>query len=115
MKKFSSRVGHKILMVILSLTMWVSTCAFAVTTPIMLRVNGMYCNLCMGASVKQLRAISGVGSVKLWLKNGIIVVVPSGDVNVSAVKNVIQKSSYPLVGAWSCPTITTDFAKCKSV
>lgn len=94
--------------------MTISSVAYAQDN-IMLRVNGLYCNLCSGALMKQLQRVPGVSSVKLYYADGIIAVVPKGSskVDINELIHLVTSSSYTYVGAYFCPTLTVALNTCK--
>lgn len=96
--------------------MTISSVAYAQDN-IMLRVNGLYCNLCSGALMVQLKRVAGVSSVKLWYADGIIAVVPKAGakVDINELIHLVTSSSYTYVGAYTCPKLTVALNTCKRV
>lgn len=114
MKKYMALAKSVLISSLLVGVMTISSAAYAQDN-IMLRVNGLYCNLCSGGLMTQLKRVPGVSSVKLWYADGIIAVVPQAGakVNLSELVNLVTRSSYTYIGAYNCPKLTADLNTCK--
>jgi copper chaperone CopZ len=114
MKNALQTVKQKLVLSVVAVSaMLISPAVFA--NNIMLRVDGMYCYLCLGGLVGQIKQVSGVAKVDVWLKDGILAITPSGQVDMSRVKSIIQQSGYTYVNAYSCMQKTANLASCKSI
>lgn len=82
---------------------------------IMMRVDGLYCNLCLGGTVGQLKRVTGVGRVDIWLADGILAITPTGNVDLNKLKSIINGSGYSYVATYSCATKTANLGSCKKV
>lgn len=114
MNSMLQTVKQKLIMSVMVCAILTSPAALALNY-VMVRVNGMYCGLCLGGTVGQIKRASGVGKVDVWLKDGIIAITPTGNVDMNRIKGVLDNSGYTFLGAYSCPTKTANLGSCKSI
>lgn len=94
MKKILSSLCGALLITSISLPLSVSA-----EESIILKVHGMYCQLCLSPAITKIKRLSGVQSAVLWLQDAKIKITPTGGnkLSVSSVKDLLDSSTYDLV------------------
>jgi copper chaperone CopZ len=113
MNNMLQTVKQKLMLSVMACAILMSPSAFA--NYIIVRVDGMYCGTCLGGTVGQVKRLSGVGSVDVWLGSGILAITPNGNVDVNQIKSVIDHSGYSYVATYSCATKTDNVGSCKKM
>lgn len=90
----------------------------AMSSVVMVKIAGLYCNSCIAGARNQIKKLEGVSRIETYFKDQMIAVYPTGDVSkipYSEIKAIIKKSTYQLKGIWVCKAPTLQLSTCKKV